>query len=300
VDLRRVLIGTDFSEASMAAARWTARHLAPDAELVLMHAVDVPKPPVFLLGVLPAAEDVTKNAGARAEQRLRDLATELEPANVRTELRVGDTAGMLVSMVRKLAPDLVVIGGHGARRGVLGLIGSTTEQLVRVSPAPVLVARGLEDLPPRSILAPLDPSPATSRVLDWSRTLQQRFGARVTACYAVDVLQAYGRIRTVSAASRIAEMEKDLRAQSVAWIRERLREAGFADEDADVQVTVGDPRAAIPLLAERVDADLVVMGSRGAGAVGRAVLGSVAGAVLNTTTFPVLVVPGRSPRSRQG
>jgi nucleotide-binding universal stress UspA family protein len=62
---------------------------------------------------------------------------------------------------------------------------------------------------------------------------------------------------------------------------------------------VGDPRAAIPLLAECVDADFVIMGSRGAGAVGRAVLGSVAGAVLNTTTFPVLVVPGRGPRSRR-
>jgi nucleotide-binding universal stress UspA family protein len=292
VQVRKILVGTDFSEASTAAARWTARHFAGDTEVVLAHVIDVPKPPAFLRGLLPAVEDVSESSRLAAEQRLGELAEHMPEARVRTELRFGLAADTLVALVRDTGADLVVVGGHGSRRGVLGLVGSTTEQLVRVSPVPVLVARGLEEGPPRSVLAPLDASPAAGRVLAWSRMFKERFDTRVTACYAVDVMQAYGRIRTVSAATRIVQMEDNLRSESSRWIGERLRDAGFADGEGDILVTIGDPRSAIPLLAERVDADLIVMGSRGAGTVGRAVLGSVAGAVLSTTSYPVLIVVG--------
>lgn len=45
--IRRIVVGVDFREPSVAAARWTARELAPDAEIVLLHVVDVPRPPAF-------------------------------------------------------------------------------------------------------------------------------------------------------------------------------------------------------------------------------------------------------------
>jgi nucleotide-binding universal stress UspA family protein len=292
VKLRRILVGIDFSEASVAAARWVSRHFGDSAEVVLAHVIDVPKPPAFLRSLLPAVEDVSESNRLAAEQRLSELAAQMPGPKVRTELRFGASAETLVALVRDIGADLVVVGGHGSRRGVLGLVGSTTEQLVRVSAVPLLVARGLDEGPPRSILAPLDPSPAAARVLAWSRMFRERFDARVTACYAVDVMQAYGRIRTVSAATRIVQVEEGLRKESSRWISDRLRAAGFAAGDAEVQVTIGDPRSAIPLLAERVDAGLVIMGSRGAGSVGRAVLGSVAGAVLSTTSYPVLIVTG--------
>jgi nucleotide-binding universal stress UspA family protein len=121
--------------------------------------------------------------------------------------------------------------------------------------------------------------------------------ARLTACYVVDVLQAYGRVRTMSAAARVTEMEEELRAESRKWIVDRLAASGFAPDEADVRVMLGDPRSAIPLLADRADADLIIMGSRGAGAVGRAVLGSVASTVLSNTAYPVLIVVGRGGKT---
>jgi nucleotide-binding universal stress UspA family protein len=45
---RKIVVGIDFSEASLAAARWVADHLAPDAELLLVHVVSLPRPPVYL------------------------------------------------------------------------------------------------------------------------------------------------------------------------------------------------------------------------------------------------------------
>jgi nucleotide-binding universal stress UspA family protein len=292
VKVRRILVGTDFSEASAAAARWTVRHFTPGAEVVLAHVIDVPKPPAFLRGLLPTVKDVSESNRVAALERLREMAEHMPASSVRTELRFGVAADTLVALTRDTGADLVVVGGHGSRRGVLGLVGSTTERLVRDSPVPVLVARGLEEGPPRSVLAPLAASPTAGQILKWSRLFKERFDARVTACYAVDVMQAYGRIRTVSAATRIVQVEENLRRESSRWIEERLREAGYAEGEGDIQVTIGDPRSAIPLLAERVDADLIVMGSRSSGTVGRAVLGSVAGVVLSTTSYPVLIVVG--------
>jgi len=52
----RVVVGVDFGSASLAAARWTARHLMPEAELVLVHVVEVPKVPAYLRGVARAAD----------------------------------------------------------------------------------------------------------------------------------------------------------------------------------------------------------------------------------------------------
>jgi nucleotide-binding universal stress UspA family protein len=55
----------------------------------------------------------------------------------------------------------------------------------------------------------------------------------------------------------------------------------------------GDPRDAIPRIADEWPADLVVVGARGLGAVGRLVLGSVSTAVVHAADCPVLVVKQR-------
>ena len=50
----RALVGIDFGEPSLAAARWIADHLARDAEIVLVHVIPVPSGPAFLLKHLRA------------------------------------------------------------------------------------------------------------------------------------------------------------------------------------------------------------------------------------------------------
>jgi nucleotide-binding universal stress UspA family protein len=53
---------------------------------------------------------------------------------------------------------------------------------------------------------------------------------------------------------------------------------------------IGPAAEEIVALADQVDADLIVVGSRGLGALGRAVLGSTSRAVLAKSRRPVLVV----------
>jgi universal stress protein E len=300
VELGRIVVGTDFSQSSVAAAHWVSRHLGEAEEIVLFHAIDLPQAPAFLRGLLPTAESIVGNVQYGAEQRLLELAATSDLRRARTELRFGSPVEALLEYVRQEGADLIVVGDHGVRRGMWPVLGNTSARLVRTSTVPVLVARGLADLPPTSILAPLDDSPVSADVLTWTRRLQRHFGARVTACYALDVMQAYGRIRTMSAAARAGELERELRDRAADWIRGRLHEAGIPEREAAIEVMAGDPRTVIPVMAEHAEAGLIVIGSRGAGTVGRAVLGSVADAVLGTTAYPVLVVPGRAAEGKAG
>ena len=70
-----------------------------------------------------------------------------------------------------------------------------------------------------------------------------------------------------------------------------------AAKEAGVPATVAARRATLSIagtIAEAADelhCDLIVAGSRGAGRVGRALLGSVSGRLAATATCPVLVVP---------
>jgi universal stress protein E len=290
--LDNVLVGTDFSDASIAAARWTAQHLVPDGEVVLVHVVDVPQAPAFLRLLLPAAEAAADDLHAAAEQRMQELVPTLGPARVTAVIRSGAAPQTIAALAREHGADMVVVGEHGQRRGVRGLIGTTAERLLALSPVPVLIARDLPAGPPRSLLAPLDASPMDARVLDWGRTLCERYDGQLTACHAVDLMDLYSRVRTLSAAGRLKQLEQEFRQGAQDWIIERLKEAGLPSDAAAAEVRIGDARYAIPGMAELSGADLIIMGRAGAGAVTRVIVGSVTSAVLSSTSYPVLVVVG--------
>jgi nucleotide-binding universal stress UspA family protein len=108
----------------------------------------------------------------------------------------------------------------------------------------------------------------------------------------VDVLELYRRVRTIAAAARLRELEHEFRRDAGEWIRARLAEMELPADDMAVEIRIGDPRHAIPAVAELTGADLIIMGGAGAGALERAVVGSVTSAVLSSTSYPVLVVVG--------
>ncbi len=65
----------------------------------------------------------------------------------------------------------------------------------------------------------------------------------------------------------------------------------------DTEILEGDPAKEIVQLARMRDADLIVVGSRGLGAVAGAMLGSVSNAVVHRADRPVLVAKPSNDRS---
>jgi nucleotide-binding universal stress UspA family protein len=77
-----------------------------------------------------------------------------------------------------------------------------------------------------------------------------------------------------------------------ACLDDALRRAEELGVDAKTRLLAGQPADEIVAYADSIDADLVVVGSRGHGAVASALLGSVSRGVLHESRRPVLVVRG--------
>jgi len=69
--------------------------------------------------------------------------------------------------------------------------------------------------------------------------------------------------------------------------------------EAEYELLEGDPAKEVAKLAEQRDADLVVVGTRGIGAVAGSLLGSVSAGVVRRSRRPVVVVREPMERARE-
>ena len=70
-----------------------------------------------------------------------------------------------------------------------------------------------------------------------------------------------------------------------------LRAVDLAGIDYETQQEIGEPSTRLIDVCKRVDADVLVVGRRGAGRLKRMIVGSVASHVIHDAPCPVLVVP---------
>lgn len=287
--LDRVVIGVDFSRPSLEAADWTARHFATDAELVLTHGIEIPRPPGFLEGLFQPTGEVLSTTREGAEARLRELASALPTRRVRSEVREGAPADVITDVATEIDADLTVAGEHGHHRGIWGMLGSTVQRLVRCCPTPVLLARELPAAAPRRILTPVEESEFTSSILAWARDLALDFDASVLALHVLDAAP-FAQIASVSSDQKTQQVEEEYHRQALEWVERQLDSAGIEPEDARAAIVVGEARYEILAAQRRFGAELIVMGSHGAGAVERAFVGSITDATLRGAACPVLVI----------
>src|SRR5919199_3254581 len=106
----KVVVGVDFTEPSLAAARWAATHFAPDAELVLVHVIPVPVGPRFLHAHLPEPLGAIVNVAPPMYGGLRRLATTLGEHRVTIEMRAGDPADQLAAVAEEGGADVICLG----------------------------------------------------------------------------------------------------------------------------------------------------------------------------------------------
>jgi nucleotide-binding universal stress UspA family protein len=151
---RSVLIAVDFSPVSLSAIRM-ARQLAPDADLVLLHAFELPyEGKLAFAGV---EDEVIRRyvitAAELRRERLRDLAAAAGVAPIAYSGRVihGDPAQQIAAMEQEYDCDLIVVGKHGSHIAEELLLGSVTKHVLTESQCDVLVMCDPREVPVESL-----------------------------------------------------------------------------------------------------------------------------------------------------
>jgi nucleotide-binding universal stress UspA family protein len=139
-----------------------------------------------------------------------------------------------------------------------------------------------------TILIAIDGSPSAQEAVDFGLELAAGDGATVTfvlVAPAVDILPAGGFGITVPIPHEVTDRD----AAPLDAAREQAEQHGVR---AHTRLLKGDAVDEIVAYADTIDADVIVIGSRGHGALASALLGSVSRGVLREARRPVLVVRG--------
>jgi nucleotide-binding universal stress UspA family protein len=140
---------------------------------------------------------------------------------------------------------------------------------------------------PSKILVSTDFSKASEHAVDYALGLARKLGAEVILLHAYELPMVGFPDGTLLATAEMAN-------QIITSAQSLLDKMVVSRSDCGVRLTPllrnGDPRDEILATAKRAGADLIVMGTHGRRGLARALLGSVAEAVVRTAECPVLTV----------
>jgi nucleotide-binding universal stress UspA family protein len=144
----------------------------------------------------------------------------------------------------------------------------------------------------KKILIATDGSASAHEAIEFGLELAEEHAAEVTFVYVVPVLDrsfADGIGVPAAVPHQIDELDRKPLEDALALAAER-------DVEAKAELLAGLPVDEIVACADTLDADLIVIGSRGRGAFATALLGSISRGVLHEARRPVLVVRGAHVR----
>lgn len=137
-----------------------------------------------------------------------------------------------------------------------------------------------------SILIPVDGSENSKRALECAIDLAKRYSAKLTVIHVVPLATAIvtgPEVLAVDVSRQLEESGKNI----LALAMEVVRSAGLTEHSRMIQ---GRPGNEIVEVAEEEGIDLIVIGSRGLGAVARFFLGSVSDHVVHNACCPVMII----------
>jgi len=285
-----ILVGTDGTDCGRAAVRWAAaeagRRRTP---LRIAHAFDWDwHESRFDIGTeyVDVGRHLAEAVVAEAVDRARECAPDIA---VETDILTGQATQCLLDAAH--GAELLVVGSRG-RGGFAGLLlGSVSRRLATHAACPVAVIRG-HDVPGGPVVTGIDDSPAADQVL--------------AAAFDEAAVQGCGLVVLRSLAPALPPWLADVRRAGVRspedWAAElrRLddRVAPWRDRSPDVpaETVLAHDTAASALVHASREARLIVVGSRGHGTAGAALLGAVGMQLLHHASSPVLIVRGETAR----
>ena len=212
-----------------------------------------------------------------------------------THVRSGDVVQEILNQVDEEEGAAIVMATRGHGGVVRAVLGSVASELLARSPVPIVLV-GADGRPAgtlQTLLVPLDGSPESATALSTATALAQLTGANIVVLRVVTptpawVTQEVALYDTALYADPSSDTDALVEARSyVADMAAGIRQQGVSAEGI---ASVGDAPRTITQTAQGVKADLIVMRTHARPGTARAILGSVADAVVRSSTTPVLLL----------
>lgn len=203
------------------------------------------------------------------------------------EVRGGKRFVELINAARAWQADLIVVGGT-SRTGE-PLLGSTSERILRQSIVPVMVAKKPLRANAKIFLVPTDFSSCARKAAETALMFAEHFGGRIIFFHVLDLYASYTIAYAHELGVSVPTPPPSPEALEPEW---EAFLSGLPLDRADWEKGAGEGQAAsaIALQAERIGADMIIMGTHGRSGLPHMLLGSVAEKVVRTASCPVLTV----------
>lgn len=275
----RVLIGTDFSEPSEAAAKLAIRLGDEKTRCRVAH-------------VSPFVE-MPREIDLNADVQRSKLFAWCDAAGLTTRDQVvlyGSAASELVREAASFQADLIAVGHSGRSRLDRLLLGSTARGVVRLAACDALVVRGHAppptQAPIQSVLVATDFYEPSSRAARRALELAKAHDASLSVVHAIDPDIWQQALRTPPDELPDAPEWLDRKYGEMLHDFDRKHLEGKAKE----HLAHGPPAKVVAQQARLQGADLIVVGTHGARGLERLLLGAHAESIIERAPCSVLVV----------
>jgi nucleotide-binding universal stress UspA family protein len=270
VGLKRILLATDFSDASERALYY-ALALAHryDSEIFVVHAVQPEAREAVPLDPLPRELDAE---WVKADRQMEQTAKSVTFDGVQHKeiVRRGEVLDVVSRVMHEEGCDLLVTGTHG-RRGLAKLaLGSIAEQMLHLETCPVLTVGPCVPAIPKSgiqiskVLFATDFGPASTKALPYATAFAKEFRARLVLLHMIEPMPvaeitpaAYGP--PAYAAEEFSKWQLARKRESQARLRKLVEFDGLVPSPT-FEVGMDLVPAGILETARHSEANLIVMG----------------------------------------
>lgn len=287
--MRTIVAASDLSRPALDAGRRAALVArAHGARLQLLHVVSQPFVPDSLSEAFAALQRDPRNWRESALERLREHGARIRAeTGVEPEIHVaeGKPFAQIARFATEAGADLLVVGAHGENALLDPLLGTTAHQVLRTARIPVLLARLPAASPYERALVATDFS-GDSVIA--ARCARERFPSLDMTLFHAYEVPFEGKLRFAGVADETLERYRQLaEAEARRGLAAFSREVGL--ESAAQVLRHGPAWLRIREAARDIDADLLVLGAQGKGAMESALLGSVSLRLVSETSCDVLL-----------
>lgn len=301
IDIKKILFPTDFSECANQAL-CHATYLAEKfgSELVMLHTIvmyeDDPHNPDQRFPDLVDCYDSMETVASTRMDGSVDEETKDKVKITTVNVRGISPSAKIIEYAEENDIDLISIGTHGRTAVSHFLLGSVAERVVRSAPCPVLTIgpeHGVEtgSMVYKRILVPVDFSEPCKNAVRYAVSLGRLYGAELDLFHVVEgwIHPAFYTTWDKS----ILDFVPDIKSRTIEAMNEFMGEFDPNGLKINKHVAEGKPHTQIVDFAEERKADLIVIATRGLGAIDHFLLGSTAEKVVRRAPCPVLSVKQR-------